>query len=443
MAIVSERSGAPSAAAGAPDVEVLFPEARRRERHRRLAFGLAVLVVAAAAGTLAAVVAGGPPRSRATPPASHGAPGAVAAGVAGSWQVESAGPAPGYVTCPTTTACYTTSTVGGYVFRYGAVDFSSDEGRRWSAVPVPSDFYFTTPLSCTAATVCAGGGSEHGTSVLISTADGGRHWSVHRLGLDGGLLDLACSTAAICAGVLAPLEPGVPPTIGRLHDTERFVRTVDGGVSWSSHALPRGDQVAALACPSATRCLLVGLREVSALDVALFTDDSGASWHTSTLSSLPEGFFTSQSVLSCGDGAHCMVIAGGYPTESPQIATTSDGGASWQPRPSPRDIREPRLSAAACSGAGSCWVAGGEAIAHADNAFSAVLFETTDDGSTWVKAIFHFPARAFSSYRSYQRYEYINTIACPAPSSCVALGAEPPEQLTAPVYNELVSKSRS
>jgi hypothetical protein len=170
---------------------------------------------------------------------------------------------------------------------------------------------------------------------------------------------------------------------------------------------------------------------------------------------LPRGFGIGYlSALSCGDALHCMAIGsvmvpnptpcaarpprrwGSCPSEIgvSGIATTSDGGSTWQLRQLPSDVPQPSLGNLACASAATCWVSGEEAvpvqIGNVEDGGSAVLLGTTDGGATWSKVTFEVTANApnFDG----QSYQAIGSISCPDTTTCLALGVTAQGSPTAP-----------
>jgi photosystem II stability/assembly factor-like uncharacterized protein len=123
------------------------------------------------------------------------------------------------------------------------------------------------------------------------------------------------------------------------------------------------------------------------------------------------------------------------------IATTSDGGSTWQLDQLPSDVPQPSLGNVACASASTCWVSGEEAvpvqIGNVEDGGSAVLLGTTDDGATWSRVTFEVPAG--SPNFDGQSYQEIGSISCPGTTTCLALGITAQGSPTAPIYSLLGS----
>jgi photosystem II stability/assembly factor-like uncharacterized protein len=468
----------------------------RRPEHLRRRSRLVVASVAAAVllavGLSAAFVGGGSISGPVTTPwrAAHALPSGeriasppepsgwqlVGDIVRTGWQLNTAGPAPGFLICPTASACYVTG--DGTVSDSGPADYdslyvSNDGGLSWAVLALPAGFSFTAPLSCSGAVVCAGGGVLNGQAVFITTIDGGHQWTVSPLSISGELVKLVCVSASTCNGVAAPAAVATSivaegqPTPKQTNADETFVRSTDGGRTWTTYSLGANDFVVSLACPTATSCRAIGysLSAPEALGdfsgFVLSTNDGGTNWHDGVL---PPSFgFGYLSTLSCADLAHCMasglVIApnpyqcgvasepigasgsgcsSGATEEVTGIVTTADGGTTWQLQSLPSDVPLPQLFAVSCSGASTCWVAGEEAVPQGNNGGSAVVLGTTDGGSSWAKVTFTVPPGAPNDAGS-DAYMAVGSISCPSTLGCLALGVSDQGSKTTPIYSNVAS----
>jgi hypothetical protein len=395
------------------------------------------------------------------------------------WQLHTTGPVPGYLTCPTTSACYvlgnTAKSTNGPK-QFGAIYVSNDAGASWSVLPLPSGLSAATNLSCPSVQTCVGGGVLNGQSVLLSTVDGGHQWSTTPLTTGGQLTSLTCVSANSCNGITVPPSPwnarGLQPMSARQQST--FVRTTNAGASWTAYRFPEGDHVVSMNCPAALDCVAVGYpvrvlnRGLSPSGFVFWTGDGGKSWNAGRL---PEGFgfLSVNGGISCSGTAHCMAIgqisvpnpeqcigpnlnpppgSNGCSTGSTMIvsgvATTTDGGATWQMRPLPSDVPQPQMSDVSCATATICWLAGEEAVPQRNgtggtNGGSAVLLGTTTSGATWTKETFTIPPGAPEDVGQ-DSYMTVGQISCPATTTCVALGLADRGSATTPVYSYQASQ---
>jgi hypothetical protein len=253
--------------------------------------------------------------------------------LSGNWNQNTDGPAPGSLTCASTSACYDlsgyyTSPQAGQTPRYYSLYVTADLGRTWSVLAMPAGFQASTPLSCPASSTCAAGGTLNGQPAFLVSTDGGSQWTITPLtGLPGELVELVCSSATACHGVVGPpWAADAAPQTQSFPPHEVFVTTTNAGRTWESSPLPAADLVYGLACPDAGHCVITGSQfspDTGFSSQAAFvrsTADGGASWETG---SLPAGFtLPSLSGLSCADAEHCLTV-GAIPlgnTNPPQCA---------------------------------------------------------------------------------------------------------------------------
>jgi hypothetical protein len=257
--------------------------------------------------------------------------------LSGKWNQNTEGPPPGSLTCASTTACYDlsgyyTSARAGQTARYYSLYVTTDLGRTWSVLAMPAGFQASTPLSCPAPSTCAVGGTLNGQPAFLASVDGGSQWTITPLtGLPGELVELVCSSAAACHGVVGPpmaadAAPGGAVETQSSPLQEVFVTTANAGRTWESSPLPATDLVYGLACPDAGRCVVIGSRLSpdtgfpGQADFVRSTADGGVSWETG---SLPAGFTLPPfSDVSCANAENCLVL-GNIPlgnTNPPQCA---------------------------------------------------------------------------------------------------------------------------
>jgi photosystem II stability/assembly factor-like uncharacterized protein len=390
------------------------------------------------------------------------------------WQLHTAGPVPGSLTCPTPSVCYvigdTAKSPSGPP-QFGALYVSGDAGNSWSVLPLPSELNAPSNLSCSNTETCAAGGVLNGQSVFLLTTDGGHQWHIVPLNLGGDLILLTCASTNVCNGIVAPSSWAstlyLPP--GKQLPTESFVRTTNAGDSWTSHPFPPSDSVVSMNCVTALDCVAVGYpyspvgpashpSAPSASGFVVSTSDGGDHWSTGQL---PHGFgFTYVNTgISCTDATHCMALGvivvpnsdecgkvpavGGCSTGSTTIvsgiATTADGSATWQMRPLPSDVLLPQMSAVSCASTTICWLAGEEAVPQENgtggtNGGSAVVLGTLDGGATWTRTTFTIPPGAPEDIGQ-DSYMAIGQISCPTTTACIALGISDQGSSTTPVYS--------
>jgi hypothetical protein len=227
------------------------------------------------------------------------------------------------VSCPTASDCWAGATAG----HDGVILASTDGGVTWvvqDSVPGSSGI---GPLDCPSSSHCwagAGGPAASGkTPLLLSTGDGGASWTAGPVpGRVRELDDISCVNDADCWLV------GSPPAAV---SSDIVVATTDGGASWvvqntGSITVSMGAGYG-LSCPSVMRCVIVGTGELA-------TNDGGRTWHTRAF---PSGEPGSQlNNLACPSGDDCVAesdVTSGVPAnQSTAIATSTDGGTTWQIR---------------------------------------------------------------------------------------------------------------
>lgn len=389
------------------------------------------------------------------------------------WQQNTAGPPPGGLDCPTVSACYALSgafpsaKVGAPLLSE-SLYVSSDLGQSWSVLPMPSGFNPTTQLSCASAMSCYVGGRIQSRSVFLSTPDGGHQWTIMPLSESGVLAFLSCRAVSDCNAILGPVSVvGTSGLHGGPPVNESFMRSTDGGASWTVQALSVNGRVQSLSCATALSCVLAG--EKSGLATNTFdggfvqsTGDGGVHW----LSGQPPADFSFgyNIAVSCTTASDCMAV-GVTSIPNPQqcrvlgshyvpppgadscstsstmlisaVVTTTDGGLTWQLRPLPADIPNPQLTTLSCASSTLCWLGGQEAvpvvIGNVHNDGSPVLLGTTNGGSSWEKVTFTVPPGA-PNYDG-QSYLSIGLIGCPSTQACVALGGAAQGAKSTPVYS--------
>ncbi|HEY6790905.1 MAG TPA: sialidase family protein [Trebonia sp.] len=454
---------------------------RDRVTRGRVILAAAVAIVAgAAAGILATVLQGPPPSlnapvttawqpARSLPSGSGGI--TVPAGtwhlmsylVAGGWQENTAGPEPGYLTCPTALTCYVegdSSTSPSGPADMDSFYVSSDSGQTWSVLPVPDGVTFTSALSCATATDCAAGGLYYGHQpVYLTTANGGHSWTVRPLPADvGQIISFACVTTTTCRGLGWPSGQPSDPYMGT-HSGMRFFVTSDGGRDFAVSSFPKDAAIQSVACPTASHCVAIGvysnfdLKTGPDLDhgVLLTSDDGGMTWQRGTW---PKGYGPSpQPKVTCADASHCAMIgfverngtegnqvgytSGKDAVQYTVIAFSSDGGATWTASTLPRSMPYPMIGALTCPTATTCYAAGGDLIAqkigNGYNAESSVVAVTRNAGRTWQRVTFAVPAQVPGGMQG-DSFMEIGQIQCPQADACVAMGISDQGSTSTPIY---------
>jgi photosystem II stability/assembly factor-like uncharacterized protein len=370
------------------------------------------------------------------------------------WQENTSSPEqPGDLTCPTAQTCYVegnSATSASGPNDINALYVSGDGGQTWGVLPVPAGVTFTSKLACTTESDCGAGGLYYGhQGVYLSTMSGGHSWTVTPLGAGADqLINLSCTSATMCRGLLetATAGPWGPDTALRV----KLISTVDGGRHFTTSPFPAGTSMQGLSCPTVAHCVAFGIPlprpgapeglDDAATGVVLVTDNGGASWQRAPL---PRNVGVTVPEVTCSDAAHCTLLgyvigpgpqsgsmpfsgSGGYtyPDQYSVAGFSADGGRSWTIRKLPKNIPGPFLNSLACPTAKVCYAVGQDDIPQkvgtVSDAGSAVIAVTRDGGQTWQPVRFAVPAKIPSGMEN--TFDDIGEIQCPRADMCVAMG---------------------
>jgi hypothetical protein len=402
--------------------EVDYRSARQRERTLVRPFAVAAVIVALVAlGTFVAVanVGGGHRPISAKTHNPKVAKWQLAADLSSSsYELATGNPGGGVseVECGGTTCFLSTYYgVGGNTSLTGATYVSHDAGHTWEPSILPLGVATATSVSCVSSSWCAAGGGlldpstgdpaakkEMRDPELLTTADAGATWTMHAVPIPPdvqqlpaygslpaettywpGIVDAVDCTAPGVCNVMAHVLNNNNQTAGLIPDTVMFLRTTDGGVTWSSSILPETaaesgfeEQVpngneAAIACPTNSECVAVtalsGFNPSQGFVDVWRTTDAGRTWQETQIPGLHQVF----PGISCPDANECWV-----PTGSGALRSV-DGGSTWTSVTTPTvPTREGILSngwqSISCSSATDCVLAGPGMVA------------TVDGGTTWA-----------------------------------------------------------
>jgi photosystem II stability/assembly factor-like uncharacterized protein len=208
-------------------------------------------------------------------------------------------------------------------------------------------------------------------------------------------MQLACATATSClvvaAGPNGKVNPGsAVPFVG----AASFM-TDDGGNTWSTSSLPIGFIPSALQCTSAANCVTSGSISLGGPPLPsqatiLYTTDDGTSWATAALPSQLEAQSTfAPSTLSCADTDNCLAIFSDVAGSSSEVLSSTDGGATWAATAAtgfPQGV----MTSLSCPGGEGCWAAAVSGTSGASatdlGPASGVVASTSDGGATWQQA---------------------------------------------------------
>ncbi|MDQ2811508.1 MAG: hypothetical protein M3Z75_06420 [Actinomycetota bacterium] len=251
-------------------------------------------------------------------------------------------------------------------------------------------------VSCADARHCWAGaeaGTKANDGVILGSVNGGAAWTVQKTipGVDGiGPFDCPSTTHCLAAGNrVVSLEPPL------------LVSTTNGGKTWAEHALPKSlSELQALDCANDQDCWLVGTGFPANGDVVMATTDFGRSWVVQDRSSIAVSMGVSYGI-SCPGPAHCVIVGIG-------ALTTGNGGATWTKR-SPGAAVE--LNAVACPSLSRC-VAEGD-VTSADPEIDSTEIATSDEGGqSWDLRVAKVGGRVGD----------LSSLSCPAPATCLSVG---------------------
>jgi hypothetical protein len=367
--------------------------------------------------------------------------------VSAGWQENTAGPEPGYLTCPTAMTCYVLG--DNTASPSGPADMDSlyvsyDGAVRWYVLPLPAGIAFTSALSCGSAASCAAGALDHGQPVFVTTRDGGHSWTIDPLPAgDGQIFQMSCRAATTCAGLVTAMSS--LPLGQQYYVGVKFLAITDGGRHFATSAFPAGESMQDVSCPTTSNCVAIGVRNADSATsgvtmtegLVVTTSDAGAHWRPGAL---PAGLGLGPSPqVTCVDVGHCFML-GYVHRQNPYgaVAVTADGGRTWTERPLPASVPDPQLSQIACPTDATCYVSGEQAVPQyfangSSNGGSAMVLITHDAGLSWSRVAFATPARVPSGMRI-DAFMAVGDIQCPQLNACIALGASDQGSKSTPVY---------
>ncbi len=267
------------------------------------------------------------------------------------------------LSCGSVSACVVTVDAG----KLGAAPqpprflVTADAGLHWSLVAPPKAVTGLGSVSCATPSACvalATTASQRG--LVLSSLDGGRHWSTVSSFAQPGFPAIRCVSATTCFRASGGYGPSGPIP-------EVVAVTFDGGRTFSRTATLRGaEQVNALSCPSANVCAVGGSTFTQGVPspgegAAYATSNGGRSW---TRARLPDAL-TGLTGVSCVDNTQCFASATASSSEKLSsgygvLLASSDGGAHWTIAAEGRKIPSAAL---ACSPQGHCVAAGSYLLA--------------------------------------------------------------------------------
>ncbi len=289
---------------------------------------------------------------------------------------------------------------------------------------MPSGWVLTTALTCPTARRCIAGAMGTAGPGIIKTVNGGSTWAARALPQPiGRVAAIRCPTKTRCTAVGSRSSTGVSAS------KPISAVTSNGGRQWSEVPLPRPFVLGGptgLSCIGASVCIAVGATSASApagttppSAVILRTANGGRSWRTAAI---PAGFARVRAV-SCSKSSTCVAVVNGasqHPTASPgpygpSVAWTTPDSGAQWTTGG--RIGTGQLTSVSCAGRSRCWAVG--AVAG-----SAALEGSTNAGRSWTSSTIDGPA---------SDVQYASSVSCPSRTVCEALGAQAANGTDTPV----------
>ena len=289
---------------------------------------------------------------------------------------------------------------------------SADAGATWSRKPVqglPNTGSFETS-SCTGEggtavciaagyrlSNCASSSCPDGVQspVLAASTDGATTWTmptVPDLGeATGTYLGSSCTGSGRTAMCVAVGFSDVR------NNSPLLALSNNGGVNWTQPAIaepPAGGRLVAVSCSGAEAssvCVAVGRRiatvegKSTSVPLIIASSDGGKTWATHTVEGMATtGTFSGVGCSGSGASAVCTVAGSDEASPAPILATSKDGGATWQGAGAGDWSAHGPFSGASCAGTGDATVcaAVGMPCAQGDTC-AATLVVTGDAGAGW------------------------------------------------------------
>lgn len=290
------------------------------------------------------------------------------------------------VTCTAVTWCEAVGQDRNLTTGQGAAVVEDLRGTSWATQsPVASgQISQFTGVSCPTTTSCVAGGFSATTATVTALAESGdgTSWDLTPVVSPTGvkssdLNDVSCSSATACTAVGAAHSDVGPP----LPLAERW-----NGKTWSIETAPSPSSAFnslfnAVSCPSATRCVAVGLAFDWTTTEQLLETWNGSAWTITPLTSPPGATSTELTSVSCPSTTVCVAV-GDYDTSAgsrAMVQRLSNGSwTSFTPGPPPGTMAT-QFNAVSCPTTTSCVAAGTETT----NSGDTLALAEKMSGSVW------------------------------------------------------------
>jgi len=324
------------------------------------------------------------------------------------------------ISCPSTAVCFA---VGTTASGQTILKRSTDAGSSWTSLSGAASGAMFTAIACPDVEHCLAVG---GTGDALVTTDGGDDWG--RLNLPSSapnqLSSVSCFDSNHCWVAIAPTF--------MISGSATVDVTTDGGATWTSSATiePPGAigfslGLSSIACPTVSECvgvgnywIHIGVGDDDYQPVIATSDDGGMTWQTQS----PPASADYLRGLSCMSADACVSLSSG----SVLKVATSDGGSTWSTSSVPvSDLSGDYLVAVSCSDSEHCVGVGDSANEHdlfdgIPGAFTnSPVIATSDGGNSWS-------VQYTNASDAYPPDVNLMAVSCPSDSACWAAGATLP-----------------
>ncbi|HXX89177.1 MAG TPA: IPT/TIG domain-containing protein [Acidimicrobiales bacterium] len=320
------------------------------------------------------------------------------------------------ISCPSTTVCFA---VGSTASGQTILQRSTDAGASWTSLSSAASGETLTAISCPDVEHCLAVG---GTGDALATTDGGHDWGKLNLpsSAPNQLSSVSCLDSNHCWVAIAPTF--------MISGSDTVDVTTDGGTTWTSSATiaPPGAVgfslgLSSIACPTLIECvgvgnywIHIGVGDDDYQPIVATSDDGGMTWQTQD----PPAAADYLNGMSCLSADACVSLS----NDSVVKIVTTDGGSTWSTSSVPvSDLSGDYLAAVSCSDSEHCVGVGGSANEHdlfdgIPGAFTNTpVIATSDGGNSWS-------VQYTDLSDTYPPDLNLTTVSCPTDSACWAAG---------------------
>ncbi len=233
----------------------------------------------------------------------------------------------------------------------------------------------------------------------------------------GVLAGVACPSATTCLAVGS----------GPFQGATAVASAVDGAWTWGPLTASSGDtgnffSWSAVACPSATTCLAVGLDNLNG--VVTTANLVGTTWTWSPASEVPDDTSGTGDLagIACPNATTCLAVGGDGDSQGTfEEASLTSSGWTWSPPTllTPPSSGAGTLSAITCPSATTC-------VAVGSDGSQGVATTATRDGASWTWS----PEVRVDLGQASPGLGGLNSVACASPTTCVAVGFDDTDAVT-------------